>query len=318
MPVMTWRMVPSFPTRRCPWQHDQQALAVLGVEPELELARLVEAAPGAPPPLLLREPLRAVGRAVAAGASPCRPAAPGIAGSRPRTLLPLRRTLPGMCRARVLPHVIAVVFPAPSPSLSGVQRALERDGLLMLSTTPAGRASPRWSPGKRLPAAPGGVHPGRREIFRVASAMEDGGAAAFVPLIDGEKVTLVQPRALERILAAIGEARGAVAVAPVSTAAARGRAALPGSATRRVASGASGPPAKALAGAAGARRSRCTPERGAHAAELRTREAFLRRAHRHQARRRPVRCALGPLGGGCRPGAMGEDAVAALPWSSGR
>ena len=148
-------------------------------------------------------------------------------------------------------------------------------------------------------------HSAGGEIFRVASALEDDGEVAFVPLIAG-KMTLVH-RPLWADLAAVGESRETWQLRGLD----RASQALLAEVDRAGRLRASGAPAKALARALLVHAAQVHTERGAHATELQTWQAF-RKKHR-LGRRRPVAVARGALESAVER-ALGAGAVADLPW----
>jgi hypothetical protein len=194
-----------------------------------------------------------------------------------------------------------------SPRLAEVRRSLAEGGLLMLHD--ARRPS--------LTALVAGApihgswwgHPAGGEIFRVASALEDDGEVAFVPLIAG-KMTLVH-RPLWTDLAAVGESRETWQLRGLDRAAK----ALLAEVERVGHLRASGPPAKALARALLVHAAQVHTERGAHATELQTWQSF-RKEHR-LGRRRPATAARRALESAVER-ALGAGAVADLPWSPRR
>lgn len=192
----------------------------------------------------------------------------------------------------------------PPDRLAEVRRVLVRDGLLLLHD--ARRPS--------LTALVAGApirgswwgHPAGKEIFRVASALEEGGEALFVPLLEG-KVTLVHPR-LWADLAAVGEERAEWQLSGLDRTARALLAEMDGAGCLR----ASGAPAKALARALLVHAAQVHTERGAHATELQTWQAF-RKQHR-LGRRRPSPAGRAALEAAVTR-ALGASAIALLPWT---
>ena len=194
-----------------------------------------------------------------------------------------------------------------SPRLAEVRRSLAEGGLLMLHDA-------RWPSltalvaGKPIRGSWWG-HPAGQEIFRVASALEDDGDVAFVPLIAG-KMVLVH-RALWADLAAVGESREAWQLRGLD----RASQALLAEVDQAGHLRASGTPAKALARALLVHAAQVHTERGAHATELQTWQSF-RKEHR-LGRRRPVAVARLALESAVER-ALGAGAVADLPWRARR
>jgi hypothetical protein len=194
-----------------------------------------------------------------------------------------------------------------SPRLAEVRRSLAEGRLLMLhdairpSLTTLVAGTPIrgswWG------------HPAGGEIFRVASALEDDGEVAFVPLIAG-KVTLVH-RALWADLAAVGESRETWQLDGLD----RGSRALLAEVERAGRLRASGPPAKALARALLVHAAQVHTERGAHATELQTWQSF-RKEHR-LGRRRAVAVARQSLESAVER-ALGAGTLVDLPWRARR
>jgi hypothetical protein len=195
---------------------------------------------------------------------------------------------------------------SPAPALRRARELLATTGVLLLHDA-------RWP---SLTALVAGApirgswwgHPAGREIFQVASALEDGGEVLFVPLLDG-KVTLLH-RSLWNALASVGEAREPWQLAGLDRTARALLAEVDEAGRLR----ASGTPAKTLARALLVHAAQVHTEQGAHATELQAWHAF-RRQHR-LGRRRPLAAARSELQAATGR-ALGEPAVALLPWVRG-
>jgi hypothetical protein len=179
--------------------------------------------------------------------------------------------------------------------------ALERTGLLFLHD--ARKASlTALVAGKPIRGSWWG-HPAGRRIFRVASALEDGGEVLFVPLLSA-KVTLVHRR-LWPALVSVGESRAPWQMDPLTP---RARELLEEvDRTGRVR--ASGPSSKALARALLVHAEQVHTAGGSHATELvpwpavRSARGIVERLEETTARRV------------LEDAAAAMDAVLALPWT---
>jgi hypothetical protein len=149
-------------------------------------------------------------------------------------------------------------------------------------------------------------HPAGRRIFQVASALEDGGLALFVPLLSA-KVTLVHRR-LWPALVSVGESRAPWQVDPLTPNAQE----LLEEVDRTGRVRASGPTSKALARALLVHAEQVHTAGGSHATELvswqavRDAREIVERLDEDTARR------------ALEEAAEGLDAVAGLPWVRGR
>jgi hypothetical protein len=184
---------------------------------------------------------------------------------------------------------------------------LKRDGVLLLhdarrpSLTALVAGTPIWGSWWG--------HPAGGEIFRAASALEEGGEALFVPLLGG-KVTLVHP-ALWADLAAVGEERAEWQISGLHRAARALLAEVEEAGRLR----ASGPPAKALARVLLVHAAQVHTERGAHATELQTWSTFRRQ---HRLGRRGAAAAGRRVLEGAVARALGRAELDLLPWREER
>jgi len=145
-------------------------------------------------------------------------------------------------------------------------------------------------------------HPAGRRIFQVASALEDGGLALFVPLLSA-KVTLVHRR-LWPALVSVGEAREPWQVDPLTPRAVELLAEVDRTGRLR----ATGPSSKALARALLVHAEQVHTAGGSHATELVSWAAV--RSGRQIAERLDVDTARR----GIEEAAEQLDAVSGLPW----
>jgi len=149
-------------------------------------------------------------------------------------------------------------------------------------------------------------HPAGRRIFQVASALEDGGLALFVPLLS-VKVTLVHRR-LWPALVCVGEAREAWQVDPLPPRAVELLAEVDRTGRLR----ATGPSSKALARALLVHAEQVHTAGGSHATELVSWAGV--RSEREIAERLDADTARRAI----EDAAEQLDAISGLPWVRGR